>query len=1053
MNNIRVSAAVGELRTNTAILTRLNEAVRHHDFSLMVLFPTQSLLRHIEEQFFRLSGAGGLGGIRLLLFEGFINEITEILGMSQYRPSPLIRELFIARAFHELEQSGSLHYLNQVPFSLAYRQAILGGISEWKRSGLTVEIFREWAAEKGPKEREMSLLYSKYQDLLTEYGYYEEDNLFHELESLYRQSTGNETSGKVLLYGFNDLTPLQSDYLKVLSLWFDFEAIVDPTHIPEFRAFTAGNFPLPAAPVTGSTGETAEEHGTVLNRLQGRFWADKPHPIPVADGDLSVQLLVPGGIYRQATGIARSIKQWLFETPDATYEDILIITPQPQEFIHAARPIFRDYNLRLEETVETVREFPAVHRFTLCLTAAGADWPWNDMESLIRKFYPVTSLETADKIMILIAERFGALSGKKRWLALLEDPGFTERAAEKGWDLTPIQTGLTRLAEIPEQASLEIYLRLAADWFRNCPIHFGDNRELFRRYIDDCRAVQLMEETIREILAQPGIFGVSEVIGLRDFQLFYEEYLLALELKSSSRASEAIRAIQLREARGLKARLVFITGLEQGVCPKVYINDWKLGPKARWELKSLGIELETGDQYYREERISFYWALQTATEQLVFVSRDQDEGGQPLNRSPFLDDILAWLPGLRPSAIRYPAAPGLPDDFSHCLSKKEQRNRLTAYLAANPSELPKGQTGLCQDLVSQPENRRMIEHLIERFSERPGKTPFLEEQASMGLLHRMYGLGKLFPVTVLEDYQNCPLRFYFRHLLKVRIVPRPELRPEGPDLGILYHRILHDFADLYRDQSLEEDKRDEYQRRLHDVYKTAFHEWRQNAANDLVDFILEILGKQIEGVLTHWLETELDWAAASGRRFRFSGLELAFGFARGDFDPDSLAEPFRLDPAGEDIRLAGKIDRVDTDNEGRFIVYDYKLGKGPDFKDLLDGKRFQIPLYIMALEQLKYGEGKGLGGSYLGLSDLSRTSGGLWNQRCQGMPGDADSVLPDNLWREWLQSTQLKVIGLVKSIRAGRFLNLSEECHAYCEYRTACRRQEWEVENTDDNTG
>ena len=54
------------------------------------------------------------------------------------------------------------------------------------------------------------------------------------------------------------------------------------------------------------------------------------------------------------------------------------------------------------------------------------------------------------------------------------------------------------------------------------------------------------------------------------------------------------------------------------------------------------------------------------------------------------------------------------------------------------------------------------------------------------------------------------------------------------------------------------------------------------------------------------------------------------------------------------VHLSGKIDRVDRDDAGNFMIVDYKTGKYPLPKQNRDQDIFQLPIYaVMAREMLK----------------------------------------------------------------------------------------------------
>ena len=59
---------------------------------------------------------------------------------------------------------------------------------------------------------------------------------------------------------------------------------------------------------------------------------------------------------------------------------------------------------------------------------------------------------------------------------------------------------------------------------------------------------------------------------------------------------------------------------------------------------------------------------------------------------------------------------------------------------------------------------------------------------------------------------------------------------------------------------------------------------------------------------------------------------------------------------GTEVELHGKIDRIDVDEHGSFIIVDYKTGDYPESKRGTDQKIFQLPLYAMMAQKVLSGD-------------------------------------------------------------------------------------------------
>jgi len=152
-------------------------------------------------------------------------------------------------------------------------------------------------------------------------------------------------------------------------------------------------------------------------------------------------------------------------------------------------------------------------------------------------------------------------------------------------------------------------------------------------------------------------------------------------------------------------------------------------------------------------------------------------------------------------------------------------------------------------------------------------------------------------------------------------------------------------------------------------------------------------------------------------------------------DPASRAEPVTLEtPAGE-VRIRGKIDRVDRvefDGEEGLLVVDYKTGRLPSTNDIIEGRNLQLPLYAAAACEL------------LGMQDF----GGSFHRIGEG--GGKDRLEFSAI----AESRSVKALGgyhaarrvalerladFVTAMSDGKFdLLPTHDCPGYCPFRQIC---------------
>jgi len=250
----------------------------------------------------------------------------------------------------------------------------------------------------------------------------------------------------------------------------------------------------------------------------------------------------------------------------------------------------------------------------------------------------------------------------------------------------------------------------------------------------------------------------------------------------------------------------------------------------------------------------------------------------------------------------------------------------------------------------------------------------------------------IYSVSEFDLYARCPMKFFFRRIL--RLEPRPEILPtvSARDIGDLLHKIVFRF---YAGASTRGESDQDFLRRRQEP-----DTWLNEARQRIADIAREELAaypfsgafwemttrtilaglpgyeqetppsSEPQGILARFVEQEsLDREKVAPRY-----LEARFGMA--NFRPDApeqtdsgisgyqlSAAPYVLrghdaDGRPKTIRLRGTIDRIDVESSDasapglKAVIYDYKTGGLPSAKALNEGRSFQLPLYLLAARDL-----------------------------------------------------------------------------------------------------
>ncbi|HUP59763.1 MAG TPA: PD-(D/E)XK nuclease family protein [Thermoanaerobaculia bacterium] len=208
--------------------------------------------------------------------------------------------------------------------------------------------------------------------------------------------------------------------------------------------------------------------------------------------------------------------------------------------------------------------------------------------------------------------------------------------------------------------------------------------------------------------------------------------------------------------------------------------------------------------------------------------------------------------------------------------------------------------------------------------------------------------------TQLEDFGECPQKFFFKHLLGVQEVEHPEreLQIHHREKGSIDHKILERFyralssAELANAAAALPRLPDALAARLDTIIDETFDEHEQQFPpfNRTVRGIERRATKRI---LREFLAGDIAELTASELEPRH--FEYRFGVSRRG--ASDHPEPFIVHAGGVPVRVEGTIDRIDYGGAGLRIV-DYKSGKAIRHNYLPEkidrGVRLQLALYAMA---------------------------------------------------------------------------------------------------------
>jgi ATP-dependent helicase/nuclease subunit B len=415
---------------------------------------------------------------------------------------------------------------------------------------------------------------------------------------------------------------------------------------------------------------------------------------------------------------------------------------------------------------------------------------------------------------------------------------------------------------------------------------------------------------------------------------------------------ERVAVLEPYDARQRAASFVAVMGLTERVFPRQMREDPFFRDEERAALRTFArLPLEDQQERAEEERLLFYLAVTApagSEARLVLTYPRTTEESDALP-SFYVDEVRACFAG-EDAALLTTETCTLSDVAPHPEACVTERDRLLALCERFVADPAKNEAA-----ASDPAVRAVLATRHLPLLPRLTAEAALREQTR----RRRYG------ITELEAYLRCP----FQHLMRHGLMLRPE--PDGggaADRGTLFHTVLRR---TFRRRAAEDRARntpepDALRETLHAELETCLGSHRVDAS----PVRRAMMERALRDALSGFSEREACYHEVFG--MTPSHFELAFGTEEEptrlddeentaepesprEYDPASTPRPLVIasqDGTG-DIHLCGAIDRVDlSPDDNTALVMDYKLGSTVEFSVIKEGRSLQMPLYLLAIEQL-----------------------------------------------------------------------------------------------------
>lgn len=957
------------------------------------------------------------------------------------------QRLLLDQLLHQLGKEKELAEFRPLLDQPGFVATVFSFLSELRGLGITAEKFRDAARQLGgktirSKDAELALVLDRYQRLLTENNWFDRALTYEKAESDSAKAAEILTKRfrLVLVDGFTEFTDIQLELLARLSqfvvgLWISLPEDIDPeSQRPSLFSVvkkTAASLHqrMPGLRELRPQSDDDPRPASLQHLLEHIFVAEAPK----IKGSKELQLIEAPGLFGEVKLVARAVKRLLL---DGTKPDDVVVSMRSlKEYADLVQEVFVEYGIPIE--IEGTLPLSRQPIIALLLKAARLpldNWPFAKTATILRSgFLRPQWAELANDAEIpldaeLLLRMLGEPEGKPSYLkaaetwAVAPQPGLEDEEAEgskrrrihelakrclpflqrffSAWDgfdheatlaehIVRLRTlsedlGLTKSVQGTESVALESYWNALEEWSAR---------------------IQQLEKKSRKITSAEFLHIASSIAALQ-------------ALPRTDSGTGRVRVIPADLAAGLSYDHLFLMGLGERSFPNLSGGPDLYNEAERREFNDVGIELQINEQRLDKEQLLFYRLISGARHSITFSYPAMDEQGQQLLPATFLRDVCHLFDDI-PTTRRRMLVEGLDEDQP--LSPSEYRWRW-ATAGGDHSAIP---TALTHNLEA-ARHMAAIRFREQNFGRFDG---LLTHRQVVAEVEKRLGPTTEFSATSLENYVACPFKFFAGSALKLAELDEPGEDLEVTSRGLVYHRAL---ARVHREESAA--PADESKRLSKELNK-AIEEEERRASSPITRALWQIERRRLQRFAARF-------GGQSDRyreNFKSCGtpkttqVELAFGSRE-------LGGSFSLTSDGVEIRLTGRIDRIDMmdleNGDQGFWIVDYKTGK----KDSYTGKQvarlasLQLPVYTLVAEKVLSSERpiRPLGMLYW----LPLTTGSKF-----AVPSKPTAWIENDGWPDFKVHLEKWLAEIVRRIRTGQF-PLSprrDDCTSSCEFGKMCR--------------
>lgn len=684
--------------------------------------------------------------------------------------------------------------------------------------------------------------------------------------------------------------------------------------------------------------------------------------------------------YVEAEMVAREFRRLHAGGNGYVWDDFAVILRGMGDYAPILAAVFERYAVPLGvDGPERLSDNPLLKTVLHLLAVVRKGWQRDDLLAFLKSSYTAPEALEADALRRQARAR-GVRQGRAKWLELAGNADGKVAAALR--QIARCEDLLT-VGEADPQEFIERLREMVVEFGLENRIEAGEPTRAQRD-----RAALKEAWDVLTALAQMSGFAGRHTLG---FPAFHDALVAAWNASSALAYAEGdrVRVAEPYDARERPLKVAAVMGLTERVFPRRITEDPFFRDDERAALRQAGeVDLEPHKNRADDERFLFYLAVTAPADRLILsYPRSADESDTL--PSFFLDEVRAvFMPtgsalphtisrtladvaprfeeGVTPADALRTACAELFDPGSDTPVRLTERRSRAAHLLQNGLNAAEKHLHLERQAVDFEADAAAMAATVEEEEFGSAKReygagrqaapspsnpvaavlasrrlPSLPRLNDLELRSRFAGVDRIFSIAELEAYRRCPLQYFFRYHLRLR--PEEDGANSRVQETLLRHvlRRYHRRSTPYADPTARRDG-------LQQILTLTL----DKACLDTGAHRLRLMHRLIGDALDAHLDREDRFGPLFGMASAHN--HLTFGSPAAGEDAASTSEPLHLtDADGTQVLVSGSLDRVDLDSTGhRALFLTYRLDAAPDLADIQRGTSLQLPLGLLALEQL-----------------------------------------------------------------------------------------------------